>query len=177
MKAVSVSSESCGGSSVRTNFLFNLWVSLATKRLLFISYKNQKRAAKYSSLIPGKQPSVNFDLLHNNYCAHAPLSPTCVKIQFFLPYPSIDPDNPGKPQCLPHTTQLYTCSPLLQTMLSSLTHSNSFWAILIIHWQEMLLISFINHIDFCFHYFCSSSVTLLMNVWNSIRSLYIYFVT
>ncbi len=51
--------------------------------------------------------------------------------------------------------------------LSSLTHLNSFWAILIIHWQEMLLISFINSmvfttIDFCFHYFCSSSVTLLI---------------
>ncbi len=37
--------------------------SLAPKRLLFVSYKSQKRAAKYSQLF--KQPSVNFNLLHN----------------------------------------------------------------------------------------------------------------
>ncbi len=43
-----LSPESCVVSSVCTNFVFNLWLSLAPKRLLFVSYKSQKRAAKYS---------------------------------------------------------------------------------------------------------------------------------
>ncbi len=42
VKAVAVSSESCVVSSVCTNFLFNLWLSLAPKRLPFVSYKSQQ---------------------------------------------------------------------------------------------------------------------------------------
>ncbi len=57
-------------------------LSVAPKRLLFVSYNSQKRAAKYSQFFTvRKQPSVNFNLLHNNYCAHAH-SVTCVKIHF-----------------------------------------------------------------------------------------------
>ncbi len=85
VKAVAVSTESCVVSSVRTNFLFNLWLSLAPKRLLFVSYRNQKRAAKYSQFFTArKQPSVNFNLLHNNYCAQAHSVPRVWKSNFFF---------------------------------------------------------------------------------------------
>ncbi len=58
------SSESCVVSSVHTNFLFNLWLSLAPKRLLFVSYKSKKE--QYSQALQcQKQPFVNFNLLHN----------------------------------------------------------------------------------------------------------------
>ncbi len=62
VKDFAVSSESCVVSSVCTNFLFNLWLSLAPKRLLFVSYKSQKRAAKYSQFFNArKQPSMNIN--------------------------------------------------------------------------------------------------------------------
>ncbi len=46
-----MSSESFVASSVRTKFIFNLWVSFALKRKLFVSYTSQKRTVKASYTI------------------------------------------------------------------------------------------------------------------------------
>ncbi len=117
-----VSSESCVVSSVHTNFLFNLLLSLAPKHLLFVSYKSQKRAAKYSQFFTArKQPSVNFNLWHKLLCACA-LSPTCVKILFVRSaLVCIDSGNRGKPQCLPRTcsTELFS----LEYLMLALDHT------------------------------------------------------
>ncbi len=69
VKAVAVSSESCVVSSVRTNFLYSTY-ELALRQSACYLLMSQKRAAKYSQFFNArKQPSVNFNLLHNNYCA------------------------------------------------------------------------------------------------------------
>ncbi len=148
-------SESCVVSSVYTNFLFNLWYStydLALHQsacyLLATTVKKEQQSIVFFTATKRSHPC-NFN---NNIIVHMRTqSLVCENLLLWGLHRSWQ-FNPGKPQCM--------------LKLSSLTHSNSFWAILIIYWQEMLLISFINSttIDFCFHYFCSSSVTLLMNV-------------
>ncbi len=60
--------------------LFNLWLSLAPKRLLFVSYKSQKRAAKYSLLHCQKEAIRELQPLAQ-YCAHAHSVP---RVQFLL---------------------------------------------------------------------------------------------
>ncbi len=88
-------------SSVRTKFLFNLWVSLAPKGLLLILLATCTRVKKskvYShqcqkATICELQPLAQYCA---HYCAHANTNP----IYSFVSY--IDPGNQGKPQCLHH---------------------------------------------------------------------------
>ncbi len=140
-------SESCVVSSVYTNFLFNLWLSLAPKRLLFVSYKSPKRAAKYSLLhCYRKKPSVNFN---NNYCAHAHSVPRVWKSSF------VNPDNyyfnPGKPQCAQRMLTTYTTS---VTLLINVWNSISFINSIYHHWLlfPLFLLFFCNTVDECMEF-------------------------
>ncbi len=97
-----------------TNFL---WLSLAPKRLLFVSYK---RAAKYSQFFNArtrKQQSVHFNLLHNIVRMQ---SHVC---RFLLLWRivCIDPGNPGKPCTMLTTyTTLWNLEMLRSTCASAL---------------------------------------------------------